>query len=189
MIFVKSDFETKTMKKIKLPVIFILTLGATVACIKVEQLPPRPSIEFTSFEVFDTLDILGNVSKGGRLLFRFEDGDGDLGLTAPVGSQTDTTNLNLELFRKIDGTMVRVTDKFDPMLPYDAYRIPFMERLGQNQILRGSISVTFIYQSYKQGDTIRYSFFVKDRALNISNIEETAEIVVSENKLYTKESK
>lgn len=177
------------MKKFKLPVIFILSLVATVACIKVEQLPPRPSIEFTSFEVFDTLDILGNISRGGRLLFRFEDGDGDLGLTAPVGSQTDTTNLSLELFRKIGGTMVRVTDKFDPMLPYDSYRIPFMERLGQNQILRGSISVTFIYQSYKQGDTIKYSFFVKDRAENISNIEETGEIIISENNIYTKDSR
>ena len=66
------------MRKFKLLVIFILTLAAVMACIKVEQLPARPSIEFTSFEVFDTLDILGNISKGGRLLFRFEDGDGDL---------------------------------------------------------------------------------------------------------------
>ena len=189
MIFVNSDFVTKTMRKFKLPVILILSVGVTAACIKVEQLPPRPSIEFTSFEIFDTLDILGNISKGGRLLFRFEDGDGDLGLTAPVGLQTDTTNLSLELFRKIDGSMVRVTDKYDPLLPYDAYRIPFMERLGQNQILRGSISVTFIYQSYEQGDTIIYKFFVEDRAENISNIEETCEIIVSENNIYTKDSR
>jgi hypothetical protein len=85
--------------------------------------------------------------------------------------------------------MVRVTDKYDPLLPYDAYRIPFMERLGQNQILRGSISVTFIYQSYEQGDTIIYKFFVEDRAENISNIEETCEIIVSENNIYTKDSR
>jgi len=174
------------MRKFKLLVIFILTLASINACIKVEPLPPRPSIEFTSFEIYDTLDILGNLSKGGRLLFRFEDGDGDLGLTAPVGTQTDTTNLNLILYRKIDGSMTRITDKFDPLLPYDSYRIPFMERLGQNQILRGSISVTFIYQSYEPGDTIKYQFFIKDRAENLSNIEETAEIIVAENNIYTK---
>lgn len=174
------------MRKFKLLVIFILTLASVMACIKIEQLPARPSIEFTSFEVFDTLDILGNLSKGGRLLFRFEDGDGDLGLPAPSGLIADTTNMHLTLYRKINGSMVRVTDKYDPLLPYDSYRIPFMERLGQNQILKGSISVTLIYQSYKQGDTIKYEFYIKDRAENISNFASTAEIIVSENKIYAK---
>jgi len=174
------------MRKVKLTVIFIITLAAVSACIKIEQLPPEPKIEFTSFEIFDTLDILGNTSKGGRLLFRFEDGDGDLGLSAPSGLQTDTTNMSLVLFRKIDGEMVKVTDKYDPLLPYDSYRIPFMQRLGQNQILKGSISLSFIYQSYEPGDTIKYDFFIKDRAENISNMEETAEIIVSENNVYTK---
>jgi hypothetical protein len=157
-----------------------------MACIKIEQLPARPSIEFTSFEVFDTLDILGNQSKGGRLLFRFEDGDGDLGLPAPSGLEADTTNLHLILFRKINGSMVKVTDKYDPLLPYDSYRIPYMERLGQNKTLKGSISVTLIYQSYKQGDTIKYEFNIKDRAENISNFASTTEIIVSENKIYAK---
>lgn len=174
------------MRKFKLLVIFILTLAVVAACIKIEQLPARPSIEFTSFEIFDTLDILGNISKGGRLLFRFEDGDGDLGLPAPTGLAADTTNMHLTLYRKINGSMVRVTDKYDPLLPYDSYRIPFMERLGQNQILKGSIAVTFIYQSYKQGDTIKYEFNIKDRAENISNFASTAEIIVSENKIYAK---
>ena len=174
------------MRKVKLTVIFIITLAAVSACIKIEQLPPEPKIEFTSFEIFDTLDILGNTSKGGRLLFRFEDGDGDLGLTSPDGTQTDTTNMNLVLYRKTNGEMVKVTDKYDPLLPYDSYRIPFMQRLGQNQILKGSISLSFIYQSYEPGDTIKYDFFIKDRAENISNMEETAEIIVSENNIYTK---
>ena len=172
------------MRKFKLLVIFILTLAAVMACIKVDKLPAKPNIEFTSFEVFDTLDILGNTSKGGRLLFRFEDGDGDLGLNTPTGLISDTTNMHLTLFRKINGSMVRVTDKYDPLLPYDSYRIPFMERLGQNQILRGSISVTLIYQSYKQGDTIQYEFYIKDRAEHYSNFVTTAEIIVSVNKIY-----
>lgn len=174
------------MRQFKLLVIFIIFIVAVISCIKVDKLPARPNIEFTSFEIFDTLDILGNTSKAGRLRFRFEDGDGDLGLNSPVGSQTDTTNMHLTLFRKIKGSMVRVTDKKDPLLPYDSYRIPFMERLGQNQILRGYISVTLIYQSHKQGDTIQYEFYIKDRAENYSNFVTTAEIIVSENKIYIK---
>jgi hypothetical protein len=174
------------MRNFKSLILVVFTIAATTACFKVEQLPPRPNIEFTSFEIFDTLDILGNISKGGRLLFRFEDGDGDLGLPVPTGLKADTTNMHLTLFRKIDGSMVRVTDKYDPLLPYSSYRIPFMERLGQNQILRGTISVTFIYQSYKQGDTIKYDFYIKDRAENISNLAETTEIIVSENSIYSR---
>ncbi len=175
------------MKKSATVLIFTITLIAATGCFKVEYLPAEPKIEFTSFEIFDTLDILGNTSKGGRLLFRFEDGDGDLGLSAPTGSQEDTTNLQLTLFRKINGSMVKVTDKFDPLLPYSSYRIPYMERLGQNQILQGTIAVTFIYQNYSTGDTIKYEFYIKDRANNISNTEETAGIIVSENNIYTRE--
>lgn len=173
------------MRKISL-LIIIFTVAATTACIKVEQIPARPNIEFTSFQVFDTLDILGNISKGGRLLFRFEDGDGDLGLSAPVAESSDTTNLHLTLYRKTNGSMVRVTDKNDPLLPYSSYRIPFMERLGQNKILRGSIAVTFIYQSYNPGDTIKYEFYVKDRAENISNSAETTEIILAKNNIYSR---
>ena len=174
------------MRKLRLTVTIILTIAAASACVKVEPLPARPSIEYTSFEVFDTLDILGNVSRAGRLLFRFEDGDGDLGLAPPIGENSDTTNLHLTLFRKIDGVMEKITDKNDPLLPYSSYRIPYMERLGQNQILRGTISVTMIYQSYEAGDTIKYDFFIKDRADNISNLDETSEIIVSEKNIYTR---
>lgn len=175
------------MKRAGIILILIISLMAAASCIKVDTLPAKPNIEYTSFEIIDTLDILGNTSKGGILLFRFEDGDGDLGLAPPVGVQQDTTNLFLVLYRKINGTMLRINDKFDPLLPYSSYRIPFMERLGQNQILRGTIAVSFIYQSYSPGDTIKYEFYIKDRAENYSNVEETAEIIVSENNTYTKQ--
>jgi hypothetical protein len=174
------------MKRIRFIVSLLLILAASQACFKVETIPARPNIEFTSFEIFDTLDILDNISKAGRLLFRFEDGDGNVGLSDPVGSEEELTNMQLSLFRKINGSMERVKEENDPMLPFSSYRIPYMERLGQNKILRGTIAITFIYSSYLQGDTIKYQFFIKDRANNISNVAETAEIIVAENKIYTK---
>jgi hypothetical protein len=79
--------------------------------------------------------------------------------------------------------MVLIPDK-DPSLPYSGYRIPYMERLGQNKILKGSISVTFLYLSYSPHDTIRYDFYIKDRALNVSNVASTNEIVISVNNIY-----
>jgi hypothetical protein len=172
------------MRKIKYPILILMIIFASFSCKKIQQLPATPHIDFTSFTIFDTTDILGNDSKGGRLKFHFEDGDGDLGLNSPNdGTTTDSTNLFLTLFRKKAGVMDSVTG-LDPLLPSPALRIPYMERLGQNKILKGTISVTFIYQSYLPTDTIKYDFYIKDRALNESNVASTSVIVQSVNKIY-----
>jgi hypothetical protein len=170
------------MRKTRYLFLVIISFIFLNACKKVEQLPAVPKIEFTSFTIFDTTDILGNKSKGGQLKFHFEDGDGDLGLNAPTGDQTDSTNLFFTLFRKVGGVMVAAPDN-DPLKP-SPYRIPYMERLGQNKILRGTISVTFLYLFYYPTDTIRYDFYIKDRALNESNVVSTSEIVLSVNNIY-----
>lgn len=178
-------YYVKTMRRKKYQVIFLVLLLTIVSCKKIEKISPVPFIEFKSFSLFDTLDILGNNSKAGRLDFYFEDGDGDLGLEAPTDDQTDTTNLFLALFRKEGGLMLPVTDTRDPLLPYSSYRIPYMERLGQNKILKGTISVIFMYLSYSPTDTIRYDFYIEDRAENLSNTASTAEIAFTANNVYT----
>jgi len=170
------------MREIKYLPLIIVSLFILGSCHKVEQLSAVPHIEYTSFTIFDTTDILGNTSKGGRLKFHFEDGDGDLGLDAPSASQTDSTDLFFTLFRKVDGIMVQAPDN-DPLKP-SAYRIPYLERLGQNKILKGTVSVTFLYLFYSAADTIRYDFYIEDRALNVSNVASTNEIVLSVNKTY-----
>src|SRR5512133_1697884 len=106
-------------------------------CNRIESLPPVPHIEYKSFEVFDTIDILGNSAKGGRLKFSFEDGDGDIGMQPPTGEVLDTNNLIIKLYRKTGGVMLPAPEK-DPLNP-SSYRIPFMEREGQNKILKGTI--------------------------------------------------
>jgi hypothetical protein len=161
---------------------FLVTLSLMPSCKEIETLPPIPRIEFRQFEIFDTTDILGNVAKGGRLKFYFEDGDGDLGLKAPIGNDQDTANLFLTLYRKVNGQMVLAPEN-DPLEPSD-YRIPYMDRLGQNKILKGTISVTFIYLFAAPGDTIMYDFFIEDRKKHESNIASTTDIVVLENNIY-----
>jgi len=173
------------MKIVSYLVAVLIVLAGIVSCRPIESLPPEPYIEFTSFEIFDTTDILGNVAKGGRLKFYFEDGDGDLGLKDPTGTQDDTTNLFLKLYRKENGVMVPATGN-DPLEPSD-YRIPYMTRLGQNKILKGTIAATFMYLFYTPSDTIMYDFYIVDRALNESNVASTSEIVVSVNKVYENE--
>ena len=169
------------MRIIKHTVITLLILLSMGSCLKIEQLSSIPYIKYNNFTIFDSLDILGNQSKAGRLNFYFEDGDGNFGLKEPTG-YSDSTNLFFTIYRKTGGVMVPVA-KNDPLY-LSPYRIPYMDRQGQNKILRGTISVTILYPFYSPTDTIKYDFFVKDRALNKSNVASTGEIVISVNKTY-----
>ncbi len=158
-----------------------------VSCVKIETLPEEPRIEFTSFTVFDTTDILGNIVKGGRLKFYFEDGDGNVGLNPPSAEDEeplDSVNLILILYRMNDGSLIQAPDG-DPLKP-TGYRIPYMERTGQNKILKGDISVIFMYLFYTEEDSIRYDFYIKDRAENVSNTDSTGVIPLFNNGIYKK---
>ncbi|MDY0098605.1 MAG: hypothetical protein RBR81_05345 [Bacteroidales bacterium] len=171
------------MKTFGATVLVLFLFYAGTSCVKIKTLPPEPYIEYTSFEVFDTVDILGNIAKGGRLKFTFEDGNGDLGLNPPQEETvSDSVNLFLTLYRKTGGVM-SLAPEDDPLRPLN-YRIPYMERPGQNKILKGTIQVTFMYLIYFESDTIKYDFFVKDRANNESNTESTSEIILFENGTY-----
>lgn len=167
----------RNMKFKAIPAAILLSLVAFSSCGKLESIPSEPYIEYTSFTVFDTLDQLGNQVRSGRLKFHFEDGDGDLGLNAPEGTEeADTINLFIELFRLEAGESLPA-----PALdPYrvKGFRIPYMERVGRNKILRGDISVDFSYYEISVEDSIIYDFNIRDRAGNISNTESTSVIPV-----------
>jgi len=170
------------MRSIKYQAFIFLIIISSASCGKIEKLPPEPTIAFKSFVVVDTNTFLG-LTRAGRLNFYFEDGDGDLGLNKPTaGTSTDTTNLFFSLLRKTGGTFVPVSDT-DPLKPSD-YRIPYMDRQGQNKILRGNISITFYYFFFSPTDTIKYEFYLKDRAGHISNSSSTSEIILNKKGIY-----
>jgi hypothetical protein len=169
--------------KINIFLIIALSVFALCSCDDIQTLPGRPYIEYNSFTVFDTTDILGNTIKGGRLKFYFEDGDGDLGLPDPIpGQEFDSINLFMKLYRMNNGLIAPAPDD-DPLNP-TGFRIPYMVRTGVNRILKGNISVVFQYLFYTEEDTIKYDFFIKDRAENISNIVSTGVIPLFYNGVY-----
>ena len=172
------------MRTLKYLTALFLTIIVFASCEKLQTLPDRPHIEFRSFAVFDTTDILGNECKGGRLNFYFEDGDGDLGIEAPVYETDDTVNMFFNLYRKSGILFTEVPE--DDLLDPSDYRIPYMERLGQNKILKGTITVSFLYLFYdiEDTDTLKYEFYIKDRALNVSDTATTCEIPLSFNGIY-----
>lgn len=183
--FLFNVFHTEIMKKINYLILITASILMLDSCKKIEQIPPIPKIEYISFQIFDTTDILGNKAKGGRLKFSFQDGDGDLGMHEQQGGQAlDSNDLNITLFRKIKGEMSAIPDTVLDPLKVSSFRIPYMERTGQNKILRGKIDVIFLYQFYTIADTIKYDFYIKDRALNKSNVVSTNQIIVAQNRTY-----
>ena len=124
--------------------------------------------------MFDSIDILGNEHRAGVIEFYFEDGDGDIGIKQPLPGipDQDTINLYFHQFNKENGA-------FD--LPKDTlnYRIPYIERIGQNQVIQGTIEITILYIGFSENDTIKYNFYLKDRAGHESNISTSCEISFS----------
>jgi hypothetical protein len=163
----------------------ILPALIVMSCSPFENLPDEPKVEFRSFTLFDSTDILGNKLKAGVMTFYFEDGNGDLGLSDPDStSTTDTTNLFLTLYRKNNGVFKEVDD--NDILKPSAYRIPYLIPIGQNDILRGTVDITLLYFIYKNTDTLYYDYWVKDRAGNISNIDSTCVIVLGNSGIFTR---
>jgi len=171
------------MRKLFFPALILGFMFFSQSCLKIESLPDEPRIEFRSFTLIDSTDILGNRLKAGRLKFYFEDGDGNVGNQADEIDPEGATNMFPRLYRKIDGELV-LAPANDPIYP-SPFRIPFMARLGQNKILKGEITVTMLYLFYEEGDTIAYDFYIKDRAMNESNVEFTSEIPLNETGVFT----
>jgi hypothetical protein len=142
-------------------------------CLKIDDLPPEPTIEFVSFEQFND---------SASLVFSFKDGDGDIGLSdgdttgAYAPGETFHHNLFIDYFELQNGVWEEVT----LLLPY-RYRIPVITPTGQNKLLDGEIAVALapfptIFNG--QYDTVKYSVQLADRALNVSNVVETGPIVL-----------
>lgn len=158
----------------------IIILGSLAAlcllsCGKVESYPPEPFIRYEGFKLTDTVDLLGNKKLIGALRFSFIDGDGDLGIDEAQYPQGGVYNLFFTMFEKTEGVFVKVGE--DKLPTPINYIIPYMERTGQNKTLKGVVQVDFEYFFFSF-DTIRYDFYVVDRANNQSNIETTPELVL-----------
>lgn len=134
------------------------------ACIKPEAFPKEPRIVFKSFEQF---------ADSASFTIGFTDGDGDVGLSSGDNAPPFDTgseyyhNLFLEMDTLYQGAWARV----EFTLPL-RYRIPRITPTGQNKALEGEIAVTIapwpIFQG-SEGDTVRFSARMVDRAINESN--------------------
>lgn len=167
------------MKQLFLSSLIVAILATMFAgCEKIQSYPATPEIDYKSFWLRDTV-LNDNTAKVGTLLFDFVDGDGDFGLFQPDSGETDTTklyNLYLTFYQKINDEFVPDTSLLSE-LSFPVYYFDAMSREGQVKALKGSVSLTLEYFIIKY-DTIKYDFYIIDRALNKSNVVTTPEIVL-----------
>ncbi len=153
---------------------FFSALLILSSCEDIQSYPETPQIEYKSFGIFSSVDPLGNEILIGQLEFEFTDGDGNIGL-----KQDSTTtipdslkyNLFLSLYDKQGADFEKVED-----LSSLYFRIPYIEREGQNKTLKGTITVDLEYKTLKY-DTIFYTFYITDRDYNQSNVDSTEVLI------------
>ncbi len=144
------------------------------ACRRTEKYAVEPHIEFVSLEPINELDNGMDV----RLTFKFQDGDGDVGLDAKdIQYPFDTAsiyyyNCFITYFEKQNGEFVELE------LPSTLnMRIP---RLSDNtpESISGEIYLDlYANNPFSPYDTIRYELYIVDRALHHSNTITTTEYI------------
>jgi len=152
----------------------VIGLVVLPSCIKQEHFSDIPEITYRDFiRVYDT----GQYAIQGYLSFNFQDGDGDIGLNPkdtfpPYERGGDYYyNLVINYFEKQQGIWVEIV--LDP--PYSV-RIPVLNPDDPGKAIKGFIVDTLELNPSPIYDTIKFEFFIYDRALNQSNILATPEI-------------
>ena len=115
--------------------------------------------------------------------FEFFDGDGDLGLHQEENTGDQEFNLFVDYYEKVNGVWTLkspiITYNFTES-KYDTFdlhaRIPFLENEAE-RALEGETQISLLYDF--TADTFRYDISLKDRALHLSYVITTTELVVN----------
>jgi hypothetical protein len=182
------------MRRNAIPWLFLFSLYL-ISCSKIEKLSPIPEIEFLSFEIVNS-STGGLSSTTGLLEFDFVDGDADLGVYDDVNADStlpDSMRFGLfaYLYEKVGGVYQEIiiqilgtnggvidTVNFFQHIPYDQK----LDRVGQNKTVKGTIRIELLKFAGigPDYDTLMIEFFIRDRALNKSNVERTNDFVSPE---------
>ncbi len=147
--------------------LLFLSLGMT-ACIKEEQYPIEPVINFEQFATArgsDGKDSLGVLS------ISYTDGDGDLGY--PAIKPDPQYDLYISYFEMNNGVLENVTTPSGDTIQFNA-RLPYLTPDIANKTIKGEIEDTLtINNPLSDNDTILFRIYLVDRANNKSNTIET----------------
>lgn len=145
----------------------------SVGCEKEENYSDIPEITYLSSKVEIGKDSNQNDIWKCTIKFEFKDGDGDVGVDP---SDKSLKNCFFTQFDKIDDVFVKVVPPNPEANLY--YSIPYVEPTGSTKQQKGTISVEIdLLINIQKADTVKYRFYIKDKALHTSDTIETKEIV------------
>jgi hypothetical protein len=160
-------------------VVFVLVIVGLSSCLKQENFPNRPDLEFIGIiAAVQPADSLGVIR------FNFTDGDGDLGLNpgdtfnefAP--GQPYNFNLFARYFDKQNGEYVEWVPPDSVSAGFNARFIKLSSE-GGSGALEGEMDYGFAGRAGAPFDTIRYEIYIVDRALQHSDTIVTPDIILS----------
>lgn len=155
-------------------VVFILIIpfiAGLTSCIKEEQYPVEPHIEFGGFAT--AKDITGKDSMG-AITISYTDGDGNIGLYSWDTVEPRKYNYYLKFMQLVDNELVEVKP-VDSSVNFNA-RIPILAPVGRNKNIKGDITrylELYFARQILEGDStavIAFEIYIKDRDLNTSNV-------------------
>lgn len=161
--------------------LFIVSAIALASCVDIPDFSSTPKIYYNGIQQYTVFDTAGNKSEEKIILtIEFEDGDGDLGVSAEERSDTikykDWGNYELvTMTKQPDGSWtesIRSEDrfKFMPILKTDGKPGPIKGKLDLNTSAKYSRSAVPVTQKFK----VR----IRDRAMNVSNQTPESDTVV-----------
>ena len=143
--------------------LFIVLLTLFFACKKRESFSDIPYLEFSHYELKDSVDALGNITKLCELHIYFTDGDGDIGLFESDTIAPYDYNLFVNYFEMHKDSLQEIN--VDP--PYHI-RMPNLTPTGQNKSLKVDLKYD-VNVTYRNSDSIKFELKLFDRALNESD--------------------
>jgi hypothetical protein len=159
------------IRTILTPLILIVLIVAA-SCEPWENASEIPEIRFKSYTPY-LIDTLGGLKHAGDLVFSFTDGDADFGFNP--GSTGDSLNLVLIPYQKVDHVYDSIESE-DYVRKFIVKDDEKLHRDGEYTTIKGEIQVQIIFFITPPFDTMRYDFYIIDRAGHKSNVESTTDI-------------
>jgi hypothetical protein len=137
--------------------------------------PIEPEISFKTLVLSRDTNGLGDSITKAVLTFKLIDGDGDVGLLdSPIYAgfkDLGNKNLFMTMLKKTSDGFIEDEVKYP-------FKTPYLEPEGQDKSLVADIEVTntsFVKGTLPKDTTIKFSFYIYDRQLHMSNVAETPE--------------
>ena len=152
------------------------------SCRKPEKYSNIPQISFIEIPVKDTI-IFSNHLKRHILTYSLIDGDGDIGfkegdtLTPFNINSAYYNNLIIDMYKIVDGYTIKVDTP--EIRTYYRFRTKYIEPIGQNKTVKCTIYVNLDFDIPSSWDSVRFDFYMYDRALNKSNVTTTGLVLLN----------